>query len=275
MNDGKSRCFEIMGFDVMIDKKLKPWLLEVNHSPSLHCDSPFDKQLKDSVITGTMKIMNINPRFKKIVTDQEKLRTQQRITGTSHGVQKSNFNPEKESEIAKETGWIQLYPSEDPEKQKFYDSVLEAEATLSPIGTDETAATKQRREAIQAQLKKKEEKEKMEQEIMSKKKKVARVKNDSELQTPVVTQKQQLPVRTPRSVQLLREAKMARIRSEQLREAKAKQVQLTFPEHPQEANSDLSIPVSPVPGMVSYTRQLPHVTKPKVTPKNVVLDFGI
>ena len=278
VNDGKSRCFEIMGFDIMIDKKLKPWLLEVNHSPSLHCDSPFDKELKDSVISGTMKIMNINPKFKKIVTDQEKLRTQQRITGASKSTQKSNFNAEKETEISKETGWMLLYPSEDPEKQSFYDSVLQAEATLSPIGTEENAATKHRREAIQAQLKKKEESEKLENEIMNKKKKVSKPKPDSDLQAPVVTQKPSLPNRTPRSVQLLREAKMARIRSEQLREAKAKQQQLTFPDSddvPLSYDSPQMPPQPQVHGIAVYTRQMPHVTKPKVTPKNVVLDLGI
>jgi len=32
-------CFEILGMDVMIDHKLKPWLLEVNHTPSFVIDS--------------------------------------------------------------------------------------------------------------------------------------------------------------------------------------------------------------------------------------------
>jgi len=32
----------VLGFDVMFDHKLSPFLIEVNHSPSFTCDSPLD-----------------------------------------------------------------------------------------------------------------------------------------------------------------------------------------------------------------------------------------
>uniref|UniRef100_A0A7S1HXC7 Tubulin--tyrosine ligase-like protein 9 n=1 Tax=Eutreptiella gymnastica TaxID=73025 RepID=A0A7S1HXC7_9EUGL len=56
---GDSVCFEVLGFDVMIDEALKPWLIEVNHSPSWRTDSPLDLRIKRGVILEAMALMNI------------------------------------------------------------------------------------------------------------------------------------------------------------------------------------------------------------------------
>lgn len=47
-------CFEILGFDVLIDDKLKPWLIEINHASSFHTDTPMDFKIKKDVIADTL-----------------------------------------------------------------------------------------------------------------------------------------------------------------------------------------------------------------------------
>ncbi|XP_028250486.1 tubulin polyglutamylase TTLL5 isoform X2 [Parambassis ranga] len=55
----KSNCFELYGFDVLIDSNLKPWLLEVNLSPSLACDAPLDLKIKASMIADMFSLVGI------------------------------------------------------------------------------------------------------------------------------------------------------------------------------------------------------------------------
>ena len=58
-------CFEILGFDVILDSKLKPWLLEVNFTPSFNTDSELDREIKSGVIEETMRIINVSEANRK------------------------------------------------------------------------------------------------------------------------------------------------------------------------------------------------------------------
>lgn len=53
------RCFELLGFDVLIDADLKPWLIEVNHSPSFNIDSPLDRAIKEALVVDTIKLVRL------------------------------------------------------------------------------------------------------------------------------------------------------------------------------------------------------------------------
>ena len=46
----RNNCFEVYGFDILVDSNLKPWLLEVNMSPSLNTDSAIDMKIKSSML---------------------------------------------------------------------------------------------------------------------------------------------------------------------------------------------------------------------------------
>ena len=58
-------CFELYGFDILLDSKLKPWLLEVNISPSLSSSSPLDKKIKTVLICDTLNLVGVFPYDRK------------------------------------------------------------------------------------------------------------------------------------------------------------------------------------------------------------------
>jgi len=45
-----SHCFEVLGLDIMMDTKLRPYLIEVNHLPSFGTDSTLDDEIKSRVL---------------------------------------------------------------------------------------------------------------------------------------------------------------------------------------------------------------------------------
>lgn len=49
----------------MLDRKLKPWLLEVNHLPSFNHDTPIDKQVKTDLIRDMFTILQMSVEHRK------------------------------------------------------------------------------------------------------------------------------------------------------------------------------------------------------------------
>jgi hypothetical protein len=68
--DSDNNCFEILGFDVLLDSSLKPWLIEVNHSPSFNTDAPIDERCKSALIEDTLRLVNIKSSAKRNYTKQ-------------------------------------------------------------------------------------------------------------------------------------------------------------------------------------------------------------
>ncbi len=53
----KNNCFELLGYDILLDSDMKPWLMEVNLSPSLATESPLDLKIKSGLFIDTMNLM--------------------------------------------------------------------------------------------------------------------------------------------------------------------------------------------------------------------------
>lgn len=55
----RNNCFELFGYDVLLDVNLNPWLIEVNLSPSLGFDSPLDLKIKSNLIKDTFNLAGL------------------------------------------------------------------------------------------------------------------------------------------------------------------------------------------------------------------------
>ena len=74
-----SMCFEILGFDIMLDSNCKPYLLEVNHSPSFSTDSPLDEKVKGELIRDTIRLLGISKKRKAMYSKNLKAHLDHRI----------------------------------------------------------------------------------------------------------------------------------------------------------------------------------------------------
>ena len=54
-------CFELFGFDVMLDSKLKPWVIEANASPSLNLNTSIDRAVKPQLLADILTMVDPLP----------------------------------------------------------------------------------------------------------------------------------------------------------------------------------------------------------------------
>lgn len=81
-------CVELFGFDVLVDVKFKPWLLEVNYSPALTLDCQADITVKKALISDLIDLMNYT------LTDSLRERAYQRHESSFHANHPSHAKPE-------------------------------------------------------------------------------------------------------------------------------------------------------------------------------------
>ncbi|KAL8271061.1 hypothetical protein Esti_005046 [Eimeria stiedai] len=131
-----SMCFEIFGVDVMLDSKLEPWLLEVNHSPSFATDSPLDNQVKFAVIKDTLRLVGILKKNRKRYMTCQKNAVERNIGALRTPSAKRNRMQERDQEKAEFAqqrtewedkhlgGFKRIYPTSDGDAK--YNHLFEA-----------------------------------------------------------------------------------------------------------------------------------------------------
>jgi tubulin polyglutamylase TTLL6/13 len=151
VNDGKSRCFELLGFDILLDQQARPWLLEVNFMPMLDVDTHFDGELKSSVLKGVFTILGLSPTFKRHVLKRQRAETEKRINGATALSIPQIFDPAVESQAAAErTNWRQLYPLISPDVSDIETALFQVKTlTMASI---ENGAFRARQRAVLTQL---------------------------------------------------------------------------------------------------------------------------
>ena len=94
-------CFELLGFDVMFRANMSPVLVEVNHGPSLTCDTPLDKAIKYGVLTETMRLLKVSGADKRKEQARTAASAQSRLYAGSK--KESTGSGERET-LAREAG---------------------------------------------------------------------------------------------------------------------------------------------------------------------------
>ncbi|EDV22263.1 uncharacterized protein TRIADDRAFT_59327 [Trichoplax adhaerens] len=94
-----SSCFEILGFDVILDRKLRPWLLEVNRSPSFGTDGKIDYDIKSRLLTDTLRLVNIKLSDRRKGLAAQKAEVRRRLLRPTQRSRKEKTDKEKKKDL--------------------------------------------------------------------------------------------------------------------------------------------------------------------------------
>ena len=94
----KTTCFEIYGFDILIDQTFRPWLLEVNVSPSLSSSSPMDKYIKTLLLSDTFYLVGFRLFDRKQLEKEKAKIDKQRLLGFESSNKVMSTGPSTASE---------------------------------------------------------------------------------------------------------------------------------------------------------------------------------
>ncbi|KAL7744357.1 hypothetical protein ACLKA6_001747 [Drosophila palustris] len=189
-HDTIQACFEILGFDILVDWKLKPYILEVNHSPSFHTNEQVDREVKRPLIRDTLSLVSTVLADKKQIMREDRKRVKQRllkskgdtvirpraVAGAAKTANNERNPPVEQPEIgslAQQVAWEEshmgnfrrIMPPSDPSRMTYYCKFYSQTNQVSIF--QETAASKKREDlARKMRLQIEEKKAKQEQLLL-------------------------------------------------------------------------------------------------------------
>lgn len=95
----RTNCYELYGFDVLIDSDLKPWLLEVNISSSMATDAPLDMSIKSTLATDTFNLIGIK-RFDRKKESMNKIKHRMKGLYKPGGMNQASNNMQGKNRLA-------------------------------------------------------------------------------------------------------------------------------------------------------------------------------
>ena len=125
-----SRCFQLLGFDILLDKNLKPWVLEVNYRPSLKFYTAPERRMKVNLLKDVIKIgcplQNLQSVFiarKQEWCDSSFFSFINHEPGLMNAIEKSREKAYSKSKF------VRAHPSNRPQ-QRIWNEILKKQISL-------------------------------------------------------------------------------------------------------------------------------------------------
>ncbi|XP_063312652.1 tubulin polyglutamylase TTLL5-like [Pelobates fuscus] len=123
----RRKCFELYGFDVLVDETLKPWLLEVNLMPSLVSDGPLELKIKSNLLADTLTLIGVQCQNTQQNMDKGPIiaakvkegykKTAAGQTETALFQERMKIIREVKEEEERRGGFIRIFPNKDTWKK--------------------------------------------------------------------------------------------------------------------------------------------------------------
>ena len=128
----------------MLDQKLRPWMLEVNHTPSFNSDTQCDAEVKNALVKNALEIIQLSSETRKRLgmemkmeqREAQKMNNYTRLSVKEH-TDRVRFDPTLVEKRIKDNKFKLIYPR-DPggaNNLDLYEKILKKATEMWKIKT--------------------------------------------------------------------------------------------------------------------------------------------